>query len=112
MHTVQSSAAGSYVPMPLAMCEHLNSASLREIFAHLVGDVSIRDGMLAFDVAAILVKEGVDSWQDVLQLDEYVGSGRGDEAGLKQYFLSVGIPAIVAGKIVSCTRRAHRTEGN
>jgi len=109
-HTVHS-AAGPYFPMPLAMCEHLNSSSLRDIFAHLVGDVSIRDAMLAFDIAAILVKEGVDSWEDVLRLDEYVGSHRGDQTALKQYFLSVGIPAIAAGKIASYTRRAHEVEG-
>jgi hypothetical protein len=98
-------STGQGQALPLGMCEHLNSASLRDVFDHLINDVGMRDPMLAFDVASIVVKEGAESWDDVLLLDEYVGISPGDQLALKSYLAGLGVPLITAGKIV--THVAH-----
>ena len=94
-------STGQGVALPLGMCDHLNSASLRDVFDHLINDVGVRDPMLAFDVASIVVKEGAESWDDVLLLDEYVGTSPGDQSALKGYLVGLGVPLITAGKIVA-----------
>jgi hypothetical protein len=71
-----------------------------DIFTHLLGEIGIRDVNLATEVAHRFVREGFESWEDVLHVFDFVG-GKSPYDGVMKYLTDTGIPFAVAGKITS-----------
>lgn len=101
--------ATAFVPVPLHLCDHLNSASMRDILQHICNDVGISDPIMAFDAALALVKDGNESWADVKRLDCLVAS-RGDWQGLQRYLVAQGMPAALSGKLVEHLEAVRNSE--
>jgi hypothetical protein len=95
---------------------------LEEIASHIKLGLRIRDDSIATTTARCLVKEGCESWEDVLNLVEFVG-GLSDDGGafggavshqsfqaVNKFLLSAGVPVIAAGKLVAFLRQHHSSK--
>eukprot|EP01041_Mallomonas_annulata_P008017 gene8017-16429_t len=76
---------------------------MTEISSRLMGEMGIKDFSVANEVAMRLSQEGCETWDDVLRLDEFVGS-KNNFDDVKWFLRDIGVPMVVASKLMSMMR--------
>ena len=85
----------------------ISRSAEEEIYANLVNEVKVRDGVLASKCAKLLSREGCESWNDVLNLPDYVAVGENGHAAqfVNRFLYENNIPAVAAGKIAAYVQK-------
>jgi len=92
---------------------NINSAyrgPMTEISGRLMGDLGVKDFSVANEVAMRLCQEGCETWDDVLRLDEFVGSKNNFE-DVKWFLREIGLPMVVASKLMMMMRNYRGGSG-
>lgn len=83
-----------------------------DITQNLLTVLRIRDKNTISEVAKCLVKEGCESWDDVLQLHNFLGGeGQDNMQPVYAFLLKAGVPVIAAGKLISYLRSQQQALG-
>jgi hypothetical protein len=89
------------------MTDNAYLGPMTEISSRLMQEVGVKDFAVANEAAMKLSQEGCETWDDVLRLDEFVGS-KGNFDDVKWFLRDIGLPTVVASKLMMMMRNFNR----